>query len=395
MREEEARKAVVEAGVRLVKSGLIARTWGNVSCRISDTHFVITPTGRDYLTLTPEDVVPVSIADLSHTGDIKPSGERGVHAVIYATRQDVDFVIHTHQANASALGAGNVMQFRVPGGYPTLGGTVYCAAYGLPSTKRLQRNVHEALVHSTGHAIIMKQHGAVCFGRDADEAFRAAQDLEEACQKYVEHAYSQRMGGAEFSAEELRNFALRRLTQQYPAKPVGALVPPHCSSERTGTGFVLHTPDGDVPGSVAVPSQWASEAALHGAIYRENGDISCVLFADTPDVVALSRTRITMLPLLDDFAQIVGTKVRTVFSVSEAAKALRRASAVLLAGQGALCCGANAEDAEAVRMIVQKNCQSYVWSSLFGQPQPIGLVDRELMRAIYLKKYSREITQNV
>ena len=63
---EEAKRLVVEAGKRLVESGLIARTWGNVSARISDTQFVITPSGRAYEDLTPEEVVVVNIADCSH-----------------------------------------------------------------------------------------------------------------------------------------------------------------------------------------------------------------------------------------------------------------------------------------------------------------------------------------
>ena len=52
----EAKKIVVEAGKKLVETGLIARTWGNVSCRISDTQFVITPSGRDYISLTPDEL---------------------------------------------------------------------------------------------------------------------------------------------------------------------------------------------------------------------------------------------------------------------------------------------------------------------------------------------------
>ena len=33
---EEAKKLVVEAGKKLLETGLIARTWGNVSARISE-----------------------------------------------------------------------------------------------------------------------------------------------------------------------------------------------------------------------------------------------------------------------------------------------------------------------------------------------------------------------
>ncbi len=39
----QAKELVVRAGKQLVESGLIARTWGNVSCRVSDTQFVDHP----------------------------------------------------------------------------------------------------------------------------------------------------------------------------------------------------------------------------------------------------------------------------------------------------------------------------------------------------------------
>lgn len=94
---EEAKKLVVEAGKKLLETGLIARTWGNVSARISDTQFVITPSGRAYDTLTPEEVVVVNIDDCSHEGDIKPSSEKGIHADAYKHHPLVNFVIHTHK----------------------------------------------------------------------------------------------------------------------------------------------------------------------------------------------------------------------------------------------------------------------------------------------------------
>lgn len=99
-----ARALVIEAGYKLLESELVARTWGNISVRISDTEFVITPSGRAYETLTPADLVKVRIDDLSYTGNIKPSSEKGIHADAYALRPDVNFVIHTHQLYASAIG---------------------------------------------------------------------------------------------------------------------------------------------------------------------------------------------------------------------------------------------------------------------------------------------------
>ena len=86
--EEEARRIVIEAGHRLLESKLVARTWGNISARISETEFVITPSGRAYETLGEEDLVTVKTDGL-YEGDIKPSSERGVHADAYALRNDV------------------------------------------------------------------------------------------------------------------------------------------------------------------------------------------------------------------------------------------------------------------------------------------------------------------
>lgn len=424
MREDEARQAVVDAGVLLVNSGLIARTWGNVSCRISDTHFVITPTGRDYLSLTPEEVVPVAIDDLSHTGDIKPSGERGVHAVIYAARPEVDFVIHTHQAKASAVGTTQIRSFWVPGDIPSLGHTVYCADYGLPGTKKLQKGVGAALRASTGRAIIMRNHGAVCFGRTADEVFQAAIDLEVASEDFIEQKFCDVKRTDVFDAAELRRSALARLAQAYGGKSVKGLARPHRDSDRVGDAVVLHLPDRDItvrldgqaasathpgqsathpgqsathPGeSATYPAELASEVAVHRAIYTKNPQINSVVAADSPDVVTLSRAHMTMRPMVDDFAQIVGTSVHSVFGPAEdVAEALSHAAAVFIVGQGAFCGGANRDDAEAARMILEKNCRSYIWSALLGKPVPIGRLDSLLMRVVYLKKYSLEIDSNV
>lgn len=84
---KQAKLSVIEAGKELVKDGLIQRTWGNVSCRIDSERFAITPSGRDYLSLTEDDIVIVNIADLSYEGSIKPSSEKGIHAKCYELRR--------------------------------------------------------------------------------------------------------------------------------------------------------------------------------------------------------------------------------------------------------------------------------------------------------------------
>ena len=58
-----------------------------------------------------------------------------------------------------------------------------CAAYALPGTKALAQNALAAL-GKDGMACLLANHGAVCLGRDMDEAFRTAAVLEMTAEVY-------------------------------------------------------------------------------------------------------------------------------------------------------------------------------------------------------------------
>ncbi|MBK7504883.1 MAG: class II aldolase/adducin family protein [Bacteroidetes bacterium] len=49
---QELKTKVCDAGKMLLKEGLVARTWGNVSIKVNDTQMIITPSGRKYDELT-------------------------------------------------------------------------------------------------------------------------------------------------------------------------------------------------------------------------------------------------------------------------------------------------------------------------------------------------------
>lgn len=103
--EETAQRALIcQTGLALLETGLVARTWGNVSSRLDPNHFLITPSGLDYHKTQPQDIVRVELSTMTWEGSRKPSGERGVHAAAYRVFPEVNFVIHTHQNCASALG---------------------------------------------------------------------------------------------------------------------------------------------------------------------------------------------------------------------------------------------------------------------------------------------------
>lgn len=190
--ESDAKSVVCEAGKRLLRENLVSGTWGNLSLRLDDENMIITPSGKPYELLSPEDMVRVNYHTLSWEGESKPSSELKLHAAIYLDRKDVNAVIHTHQPNASTVAAA---RREVP---PILddmaqiiGPSVRVAAYALPNTKKIVRKTLRAL--SGRNAALMANHGAVCIGRDMEEAFLVCQVLEKACRAFIEAEF---LGGA-------------------------------------------------------------------------------------------------------------------------------------------------------------------------------------------------------
>ncbi len=394
MTDKDAKESVVAAGKRLVESGLIARTWGNVSCRISESHFAITPSGRDYMSLTPDEIVTVAILDCSYSGNIKPSSEKGIHADVYKHDPDINFVIHTHQDNASVISTLGLDSIKPGFTNKLLGDEIICASYGLPGTKKLRDGVSDALQRSKGNAVIMKNHGAVCFGKDAEEAFKVATELEHVCDGFIVDQYLKISQMKSFEPDKLRQFALSRLARR--TETLDYEMPrPYCNSERTRNGFKLYIKNGETVNVRfgELGGELPKEVEIHNEIYLKNTNINYIIHADTPDILTVSRANITLYPLIDDFAQIAGTKVKTVLNdPSIIAAALKSASAVFIVNNGAFCCGAFEGDASAVNIIMEKNCKAFIGGTICGRVKPISWLDSKLMRFVYVKKYSKQIS---
>ncbi|MCC8074149.1 MAG: class II aldolase/adducin family protein, partial [Clostridiales bacterium] len=209
---EEAKKLVVEAGKKLVETGLIARTWGNVSARISDTQFVITPSGRAYETLTPEEVVVVNIDDCTHEGDIKPSSEKGIHADAYKHHPLVNFVIHTHQKAATIVSITGMEIRNVYSEFrPILGDIVPVADYAMSTTNSLRKKVEACMMMNPScNAFMLMHHGALCFGDSFEKAFEVADALEKCCEKVIKDNYLRHSWDKEYSDDAKRNYYLNK-----------------------------------------------------------------------------------------------------------------------------------------------------------------------------------------
>jgi len=370
--ESEARMLVVRAGLRLVETGLIARTWGNISARISGTQFVVTPSGRAYETLKPEDLVVVNIADCSYSGCIKPSSEKGVHADAYRLRPDVNFVIHTHQNAATIAGLSGSGLAGYGAEYEQwLGPCVACAAYGISSTKKLRKNVAAAVAaNPESTTVFMIHHGVLCMGKTFEAAFAASSALEDVCRKRIEADC-----GNILSAESDEHTIIESVREGNSFRVTGAGAAEEYSLD-------------------ASPEALPEEAAVHSAVYRKFSSITSIMHVTDQNIVSVSTQGRTLKPRIDDFAQIAGVDVKCVHSgirqPAEIVNKLHGRNAVLLQGNGALCMGNERGDAEAVYLILLKSCRAELYASCVPCSGPLGLPDAFLQRMVYVKKYSKQ-----
>ncbi|MGB9866998.1 MAG: class II aldolase/adducin family protein [Bacillota bacterium] len=184
MDELEIRKAVLATAQRMLEAGLVVGTWGNVSARLDGARMVITPSGMDYLSLEPDDMVVVDIETLAVKGRRRPSTETPMHAAIYSARPEVGAIVHTHSSYVTAVAAA---RREIPPLLDELvqvtGGSVRVAEYAFPGSWELARAVVGALEGRT--AVVLANHGGVCVGRTLDEAIRTAMVLEKSAMAFV------------------------------------------------------------------------------------------------------------------------------------------------------------------------------------------------------------------
>ena len=350
---DEAKDLVIKAGKELLASGLIARTWGNISARISATQFVITPSGRPYDSLTPDDIVIVSVKDGSYMSDVKPSSEKGVHAAAYRMRPEAGFIIHTQQEYATALSTLG-QTFRIRQDDETdraiLGPDIPTAKYGLSSTKKLAANVEEALKeHPDSKCVLMRNHGALCVGGTYEEVFKAADRLERACrQRY------RRLASIHWPREASRGLPLGEYAE------------------------VLHR-------------EIHEEYDRRYQIF-DSPSVGCLIETRAPFIVRMSLSGKPMQVYVDDLAQMAGMLipcVRADASDKLIARLLRRGGAVLIQGKGAICAAGNEEDAEALMIVLNKGCQTALLAEAGCAVRPVGTAGGLLEHLVYKAKYSK------
>jgi L-fuculose-phosphate aldolase len=181
-RGTDLRAMVIATCRELMRRGLAHGTSGNVSVRCDEERFLISPSGMDYEALQADDV-PLMDLEGRWFGRCRPSSEWRFHRDIFASRNDVGAIVHTHSSHATALAC-------TGRGIPAFhymvavagGRDIRCAAYYTFGTQELSDAALAAL--KDRRACLLANHGVIATGADLSKALSLAVEVENLARQY-------------------------------------------------------------------------------------------------------------------------------------------------------------------------------------------------------------------
>ena len=189
---ERLKEEVCKANLSLVENGLVILTWGNVSAISEDRNYVvIKPSGVDYATMTPDQMVVTDMDGNVVEGGLRPSSDLDTHLELYKAFPEVKSVVHTHSTHATAMA-------QAEQDLPCYGTTHADTFYGpVPCTRPLTADeVTEDYEKNTGvviadtfalrgidpmavPAVLVSKHGPFTWGTSCKKAVENSVILEE------------------------------------------------------------------------------------------------------------------------------------------------------------------------------------------------------------------------
>ena len=179
----EAREAVRSTAIAMAAAGLATGSSGNVSLRFGD-RVLITASGILYTGLEADQVIEMDVEGRRLTGRGEPSSEWRMHVAIYAGREDVDAIVHTHSATATAASiALSSLPILHDEGKLLFGDEIPASMHHPPGTWDLANAVVDAL--GDGRGSLIAKHGAVAVAATPAEALEVAIKIEEAARLFL------------------------------------------------------------------------------------------------------------------------------------------------------------------------------------------------------------------
>ena len=183
MDELTARRQLISYAQQLGPSRLSQGKSGNLSVRYG-ANCLITPSGVDYTSLKPEDIVSIDFnGNKNCSSPYAPSSEWHFHAAVYINRPDIHAVVHSHAPYSTALAC---CHRSIPAFHYMVaiagGNHIPLVPYDLFGTEQLACNVKNALTQV--NACLMANHGMIAVESSLAKAFSLAIEVEELAKQY-------------------------------------------------------------------------------------------------------------------------------------------------------------------------------------------------------------------
>jgi len=181
----EEREELVKYGKLIIQAGLTKGTGGNFSVYNREKKLMaITPSGVPYMVMTPEDIVIMDLEGNIVEGELVPSSEHEMHAIVYREREDINAMVHMHSTFCTTLSALNEPLPAVDYLVAFSGDKeVKCAKYATYGTPELAKNAMEAMGNQ--NAVLLANHGLNAVAGNMMMAFATAEQIEFCAEVYI------------------------------------------------------------------------------------------------------------------------------------------------------------------------------------------------------------------
>jgi L-fuculose-phosphate aldolase len=179
------RKQIIYTNQVCVENGLIRSSDGNISIRLDENRFLITPSSLYKRRLKAKQILVINGRGeiVRGKGRLKPSSEMLMHLEAYHQREDIGAVLHAHPPYSTALTlAGIPFPENIVPEVLTLLGPVATSPYAVPGTQALAQSISEPI--RSHNAVLLSNHGSLTVGKTLEEALNALERMEFAAQIY-------------------------------------------------------------------------------------------------------------------------------------------------------------------------------------------------------------------
>jgi ribulose-5-phosphate 4-epimerase/fuculose-1-phosphate aldolase len=185
--ETRLRDQIARIGASLFDRGLTAGSSGNISARLPDGGWLMTPTNISLGALDPARLAHFDAQGRHLSGDA-PTKEAFLHFAMYGERATAGAVVHLHSSHATAVSILRDVDPRdvlpaLTAYYIMRVGRLPLVPYFAPGDPDLAQAVRA--LAGQHHAVLLANHGPVVAGSTLDDAQYAVEELEEAAKLFL------------------------------------------------------------------------------------------------------------------------------------------------------------------------------------------------------------------